>query len=110
MKRRRPCPTNFTIGWIRPLALEYTAAKHVIDEEYDDSDSEYTTGRIHNYERNYAYLLKEDINADLQTGISKERCGHPFHVAVLSGNAKVARMLLRYDAALSDPSDELIGG
>jgi hypothetical protein len=50
MKRRRPCPTNFTIGWIRPLALEYTAAKRVLDEEYDDSDSEYTTGRIHNHE------------------------------------------------------------
>ncbi|KAL3491728.1 hypothetical protein BJX62DRAFT_204150 [Aspergillus germanicus] len=50
MKRRRPCATNFTIGWTCPLALEYTAAKRVLDEKYDGSDSEYTTGRIHNHD------------------------------------------------------------
>ncbi|KAL2855967.1 hypothetical protein BJY01DRAFT_231401 [Aspergillus pseudoustus] len=50
MKRRRPGASNFTIGWICPLALEYTAAKRVLDEEYDDADSEYATGRIHNHE------------------------------------------------------------
>ncbi|KAL4874693.1 hypothetical protein BJY04DRAFT_211860 [Aspergillus karnatakaensis] len=49
MKRRRPCASDFSIGWICPLALEYTAAVRVLDEEYDDSDSEYTTGRIHNH-------------------------------------------------------------
>ncbi|KAL2863375.1 uncharacterized protein BJX67DRAFT_390638 [Aspergillus lucknowensis] len=48
MKRRRPCPTDFTIGWICPLALEYAAAKSVLDELY--SEAEYTTSRIGNHE------------------------------------------------------------
>ncbi|KAL3455142.1 hypothetical protein BJX64DRAFT_295329 [Aspergillus heterothallicus] len=50
MKRRRPCASNFTIGWICPLALEYTAAKSVLDELYDESESDHATGRIHNHD------------------------------------------------------------
>ncbi|KAL4814999.1 hypothetical protein BDW67DRAFT_81078 [Aspergillus spinulosporus] len=48
MKRRRPKPEDFTIGWICPLALEYAAAKSVLDELYDEA--EYATGRIHHHD------------------------------------------------------------
>ncbi|KAJ0426585.1 hypothetical protein BJY00DRAFT_298137 [Aspergillus carlsbadensis] len=49
MKRRRPSPASFTVGWICPLALEYAAAKSVLDELYDESDGEFSTGRIHDH-------------------------------------------------------------
>jgi ankyrin repeat protein len=61
-------------------------------------------------ERNYAFLLEEDINAGLPIGFSKERYGHPFHAAVLSGKATVARILRRFDAALGAQLDGLIEG
>ncbi|KAL4956988.1 nucleoside phosphorylase domain-containing protein [Aspergillus filifer] len=43
MKRRRPQPEDFTIGWICPLPLEYAAAKRALDEPYDEA--EYGTGQ-----------------------------------------------------------------
>ncbi|KAL4800663.1 hypothetical protein BDV19DRAFT_375363 [Aspergillus venezuelensis] len=48
MKRRRPQPEDFTIGWICPLPLEYAAAKRALDELYDEA--EYATGRIHEHD------------------------------------------------------------
>ncbi len=48
MTQHRPRAEDFTVCWICPLPLEYAAAKDVLDELYDES--EYATGRIHNYE------------------------------------------------------------
>ncbi|KAL4746216.1 nucleoside phosphorylase domain-containing protein [Aspergillus terricola var. indicus] len=45
MKRRHPRAEDFTVGWICPLALEYAAAKSVLDELYEEAEN--ATGRIH---------------------------------------------------------------
>ncbi|XHG02956.1 hypothetical protein AWENTII_006276 [Aspergillus wentii] len=48
MKRSRPRPDIFTIGWIAALPVELTAAKAVLDEEHEHCHefSQYTLGRI----------------------------------------------------------------
>ncbi|XTI82278.1 hypothetical protein V2W45_1516396 [Cenococcum geophilum] len=48
LKRPRPQPEQFTVGWISALPVELTAATAMLDEKYDDSGytTQYTLGRI----------------------------------------------------------------
>ena len=48
MKRTRPRPEDFTVGWICALPLELSAARTILDEEYEDIDeaAQYVLGRI----------------------------------------------------------------
>lgn len=49
MKRQPPRAEDFTIGWICALEIEFTAARIILDEEYEDEDHErtqYSLGRI----------------------------------------------------------------
>jgi len=48
LKRPRPQPEQFTVGWISALPVELTAATAMLDEIYDDSGyaTQYTLGRI----------------------------------------------------------------
>ncbi|KAJ6044435.1 nucleoside phosphorylase domain-containing protein [Penicillium canescens] len=49
MKRNRPQPDDFHIGWITALPIEFTAARMMLDEEYeseDETSNDYTIGRI----------------------------------------------------------------
>ncbi|OCL07598.1 purine and uridine phosphorylase [Glonium stellatum] len=51
MKRPRPQAEDFTVGWISALHVELTAAREMLDEEYEGSDdtTQYTLGRIGNH-------------------------------------------------------------
>jgi ankyrin repeat protein/nucleoside phosphorylase len=48
MKRSWPRAEDFTLGWICALPIELTAAKAILDDEYEGSDdaTQYTLGRI----------------------------------------------------------------
>ncbi|KAK2799233.1 hypothetical protein FQN51_007063 [Onygenales sp. PD_10] len=47
MNRLRP--EDFTVGWISALPIELTAAREMLDEEYDSLSTSYTLGRIGNH-------------------------------------------------------------
>ena len=51
LKRPRPRPEQFTVGWISALPVELTAAIAMLDEKYDDSGytTQYTLGRINGH-------------------------------------------------------------
>ena len=73
-------PAEFTIGWICALPLELTAARGMLDEEYDDSDlvqnpndtNKYTLGKIAGHDVVLTCLISAGTNHAGSTALHME--------------------------------------